>query len=154
MCDILFLNILHSLCINQVAKLIFERCLLVFFRHLNISYNLLKDLPRSGFYGLDTIETLDLSFNDLRSVDSSLFDNMNWLVDLRVSFSIVINSKPKTWFISSSTTTIYAGLIVMPFETRLLCDPWVWKITDWRDWLKMHWEDLKDKSGNLILQVS
>ena len=96
MCDILFLNILHSLCINQVAKLIFERCLLVFFRHLNISYNLLKDLPRSGFYGLDTIETLDLSFNDLRSVDSSLFDNMNWLVDLRVSFSIVINSKPKT----------------------------------------------------------
>ena len=85
MCDILFLNILHSLCINKVAKLIFERCLLVFFRHLNISYNLLKDLPRSGFYGLDTIETLDLSFNDLRSVDSSLFDNMNWLVDLRVS---------------------------------------------------------------------
>ena len=61
----------------------------VFFRHLNISYNLLKDLPRSGFYGLDTIETLDLSFNDLRSVDSSLFDNMNWLVDLRVSFSIM-----------------------------------------------------------------
>ena len=91
MCGIrlLFLNILHSLCINQVAKLIFERCLFVFFRHLNISYNLLKDLPRSGFYGLDTIETLDLSFNDLRSVDSSLFDNMNWLVDLRVSFSIM-----------------------------------------------------------------
>ena len=50
-----------------------------------MSYNLLKDLPRSGFYGLDTLETLDLSFNDLRSVDSSLFDNMNWLVDLRVS---------------------------------------------------------------------
>ena len=49
-----------------------------------MSYNLLKDLPRSGFYGLDTLETLDLSFNDLRNVDSSLFDNMNWLVDLKV----------------------------------------------------------------------
>ena len=56
-----------------------------------MSYNLLKDLPRSGFYGLDTLETLDLSFNDLRSVDSSLFDNMNWLVDLRVSIQNLHN---------------------------------------------------------------
>ena len=92
MCGVrlLFLNILHffSLGIFQVAKLIFAYLNFLFYRHLNISYNLLKDLPRSGFYGLDTIETLDLSFNDLRSVDSSLFDNMNWLVDLRVSVKL------------------------------------------------------------------
>ena len=50
-----------------------------------MSYNLLQDLSRSGFYGLDTLEKLDLSFNDLRSVDSSLFNNMKWLVDLRGS---------------------------------------------------------------------
>lgn len=58
-----------------------------------MSYNLLRDLPRSGFYGLDTLETLDLSYNDLRSVDGSLFETMKWLVDLRViiffNFSII-----------------------------------------------------------------
>ena len=89
MCGVrlLFLNLLHFFLLS-IAKLIFAYLNFLFYRHLNISYNLLKDLPRSGFYGLDTIETLDLSFNDLRSVDSSLFDNMNWLVDLRVSFKL------------------------------------------------------------------
>ena len=53
-------------------------------RYLNLSYNLLQDISRSGFYGLDTLETLDLSFNDLRSVDASIFDNQKWLVDLKV----------------------------------------------------------------------
>ena len=57
------------------------------FRHLNLSYNLLQDISRSGFYGLDTLETLDLSFNDLRSIDASLFDNQKWLVDLKVIFN-------------------------------------------------------------------
>ena len=50
-----------------------------------MSYNLLQDVPRTGFYGLDTLETLDLSFNDLRSIDASLFDNQKWLVDLKVN---------------------------------------------------------------------
>ena len=61
-----------------------------------MSYNLLQDLPRSGFYGLDTLETLDLSFNDLRSVDSSLFNNMKWLVDLRVSNMISTSDESGT----------------------------------------------------------
>ena len=56
----------------------------IFFSHLNMSYNLLQEIPRSGFYGLDTLETLDLSFNDLRHVDASIFDNQKWLVDLKV----------------------------------------------------------------------
>ena len=35
-------------------------------RNLNLSYNLLQDLSRYGFYGLETLETIDLSFNDVR----------------------------------------------------------------------------------------
>ena len=49
----------------------------------------MQDISRSGFYGLDTLETLDLSFNDLRSIDASLFDNQKWLVDLKVIILIV-----------------------------------------------------------------
>ena len=67
---------------------------------MNLSYNLLQDISRSGFYGLDTLETLDLSFNDLRSIDASLFDNQKWLVDLKVIFGIekLIYSEKATKF--------------------------------------------------------
>jgi hypothetical protein len=49
-----------------------------------MSYNLLRDLPRSGFLGLDTLETLDLSFNDLRKIDEKTFESMRWLTILKV----------------------------------------------------------------------
>ena len=54
------------------------------YRYLNMSYNLLRDLPRSGFLGLDTLETLDLSFNDLRKIDEKTFESMRWLTILKV----------------------------------------------------------------------
>ncbi len=50
-----------------------------------MSYNLLRSLPRSGFEGLDSLETVDLSFNDLREVDDRAFDNLPWLATLKVS---------------------------------------------------------------------
>ena len=37
-------------------------------RYLNLSYNLMQDLSRYGFYGLETLELIDLSYNDIRSV--------------------------------------------------------------------------------------
>ena len=43
-------------------------------RYLNISHNLLLDLPRSGFIGMETLESLDLSHNDLRIVDKRAFE--------------------------------------------------------------------------------
>jgi hypothetical protein len=49
-----------------------------------MSYNLLRDLPRNGFLGLDTLETLDLSFNDLRKIDEKTFESMRWLTILKV----------------------------------------------------------------------
>ncbi len=58
---------------------------LLVFRFLNLSYNLLRDLPRSGFYGLDSLETLDLSFNDIRSIDDKTFESMRWLTVLKVT---------------------------------------------------------------------
>ena len=51
---------------------------------MNVSYNLIRDLPRSGFRGLETLETIDLSFNDLREIDDRAFDGMRWLTKLRV----------------------------------------------------------------------
>ena len=49
-----------------------------------MSYNLLRNLPRNGFVGLETLETLDLSFNDLRVVDNRAFESMLWLSNLKV----------------------------------------------------------------------
>ncbi len=49
-----------------------------------MSFNLVKSLPRSGFDGVETLETIDLSFNDLREVDERAFDSLRWLADLRV----------------------------------------------------------------------
>ena len=49
-----------------------------------MSYNLLRDLPRSGFLGLDTLETLDLSYNDLRKINEKTFESMRWLTNLKV----------------------------------------------------------------------
>ena len=57
---------------------------LILYRHLNMSYNLLRTLPRSGFQGLDSLETIDLSFNDLREVDERAFHNLPWLATLKV----------------------------------------------------------------------
>ena len=54
------------------------------FRYLNLSHNLLRDLPRSGFLGMETLESLDLSFNDLRVVDKRAFESMLWLSNLKV----------------------------------------------------------------------
>lgn len=56
-----------------------------------MSYNLLRTLPRSGFEGLETLETVDLSFNDLREVDERAFDHLPWLSSLRVSSSFLSN---------------------------------------------------------------
>jgi Leucine-rich repeat (LRR) protein len=50
-----------------------------------MSYNLVQSLPRSGFAGLSSLETVDLSFNDLREVDDRAFDDLPWLSTLRVS---------------------------------------------------------------------
>ena len=44
-----------------------------------MSFNLLQNLPRSGFLKIKTLETLDLSFNDLREVDERTFEDMHWL---------------------------------------------------------------------------
>ena len=49
-----------------------------------MSYNLVRELPRFGFRGLDTLETIDLSYNDLREVDARAFKNMKWLTQLKV----------------------------------------------------------------------
>ena len=49
-----------------------------------MSHNLLLDLPRSGFIGMETLESLDLSHNDLRIVDKRAFESMLWLSDLQV----------------------------------------------------------------------
>ncbi len=54
-------------------------------RFLNMSFNLLRSLPRSGFEGLETLETVDLSFNDLREIDERAFDNLPWLATLKVT---------------------------------------------------------------------
>ena len=55
-----------------------------------MSFNLLQDLPYSGFLKMKTLETLDLSFNDLREIDDRTFKDMHWLSDLKVihNFSI------------------------------------------------------------------
>ena len=50
-----------------------------------MSYNLVRRLPRHGFRGLDTLETIDLSFNDIREVDERAFEDMRWLTTLKVS---------------------------------------------------------------------
>ena len=75
--------------IKRKLMLIFI-CIIVYFRYLNMSFNLLQDLPRSGFLRLKTLETLDLSFNDLRQVDDATFEDMHWLSDLKVSDNIHI----------------------------------------------------------------
>ena len=53
-----------------------------------MSYNLLRTLPRSGFEGLETLETVDLSFNDLREIDERAFDDLPWLATLKVRGSM------------------------------------------------------------------
>ena len=50
-----------------------------------MSFNLLQDLPYSGFLKMKTLETLDLSFNDLREIDDRTFKDMHWLSDLKVT---------------------------------------------------------------------
>ena len=59
-----------------------------YFRYLNMSFNLLQDLPYSGFLKMKTLETLDLSFNDLREIDDRTFKDMHWLSDLKVIHNI------------------------------------------------------------------
>ena len=54
------------------------------FRYLNMSYNLVRQLPRFGFRGLDTLETIDLSYNDIREIDERAFDDMRWVTTLKV----------------------------------------------------------------------
>ena len=49
-----------------------------------MSYNLVRRLPRHGFRGLDTLETVDLSYNDIREVDERAFEDMRWLTTLKV----------------------------------------------------------------------
>lgn len=49
-----------------------------------MSYNLVRYLPRSGFRGLETLEIIDLSFNDIREVDERAFEALKWLVTLKV----------------------------------------------------------------------
>ena len=44
----------------------------------------MQDLPRSGFVGMETLESLDLSFNDLRVIDKRAFESMIWLTELKV----------------------------------------------------------------------
>ena len=53
-----------------------------------MSYNLIRELPRSGFSGLETLEDIDLSFNDIREVDERAFDDLRWLAKLKVTFSL------------------------------------------------------------------
>ena len=72
-----------------------------------MSFNLLQDLPRSGFLKLKTLETLDLSFNDLRQVDDRTFEDMHWLSVLKVycntiyySVILVLLIQVKIYFIS------------------------------------------------------
>ena len=60
----------------------------IYFRYLNMSFNLLQDLPYSGFLKMKTLETLDLSFNDLREIDDKTFKDMHWLSDLKVIHNI------------------------------------------------------------------
>ena len=55
-----------------------------------MSFNLLQDLPYSGFLKMKTLETLDLSFNDLREIDDRTFKDMHWLSDLKVIHNISI----------------------------------------------------------------
>jgi hypothetical protein len=56
-----------------------------------MSFNLIRDLPRHGFRGLETLETVDLSYNDLREVDESAFEDMKWLYLLKVLFPCYFN---------------------------------------------------------------
>jgi hypothetical protein len=49
-----------------------------------MSYNLIRNLPRPGFVGLETLETIDLSFNDIREVDERAFEELRWLSQLKV----------------------------------------------------------------------
>ena len=49
-----------------------------------MSYNLVRHLPRYGFRGLDTLETIDLSYNDIREIDERAFDDMRWVTTLKV----------------------------------------------------------------------
>ena len=49
-----------------------------------MSYNLVRHLPRYGFRGLNTLETIDLSYNDIREVDERAFDDMRWVTTLKV----------------------------------------------------------------------
>ena len=73
-----------------MARKIYPHTFNVYFRYLNMSFNLLQDLPYSGFLKMKTLETLDLSFNDLREIDDRTFKDMHWLSDLKVihNFSI------------------------------------------------------------------
>ena len=64
---------------NQVQKI---NC--CGFRYLNMSYNLVRHLPRYGFRGLNTLETIDLSYNDIREVDERAFEDMRWVTTLKV----------------------------------------------------------------------
>ena len=49
-----------------------------------MSYNLVRHLPRYGFRGLNTLETIDLSYNDIREVDERAFEDMRWVTTLKV----------------------------------------------------------------------
>ena len=60
-------------------------CAFLIFRHLNMSFNLIRDLPSRGFVGLATLEALDLSHNDLREIDDAAFDGLDWLSTLRLN---------------------------------------------------------------------
>ena len=54
-----------------------------------MSYNLVRHLPRYGFRGLNTLETIDLSYNDIREVDERAFDDMRWVTTLKVRYRIM-----------------------------------------------------------------
>ena len=72
--------------LNNKMKHLINSCIIsnFRFRYLNMSFNLLQELPRSGFMRMKTLETLDLSFNDLRQIDDRTFEDMHWLSVLKV----------------------------------------------------------------------
>ena len=70
-----------------------------------MSYNLVRRLPRHGLRGLDTLETVDLSYNDIREVDERAFEDMRWLTTLKVSVRELISrmSEVEGWLMNRST---------------------------------------------------
>ena len=72
-----------------------------------MSYNLVRRLPRHGFRGLDTLETVDLSYNDIREVDERAFEDMRWLTTLKVRVKKLIStrkSEVEGWLMNRSCT--------------------------------------------------